>query len=56
MDRPHDPPPDMIPIVLKGSVLLLTYAEFSAAVSRGKTWRRRESMQGRDAKPRPEEV
>ncbi len=31
-----DPPPGLIPVPLKGAVLLLTRAEYAAAIKRGK--------------------
>jgi hypothetical protein len=36
-----DPPPGLIPVSLKGAVLLLTEPEVLAGIRRGKTWRRR---------------
>jgi hypothetical protein len=44
VDVTTDPPPGLIPIPLKGAVLLLTQAEFTAGVRRGKWWRRRMAM------------
>ncbi len=44
MTRAGEPPPGLVPIQLKGSVLLLTPKEFTAAVRRGKWWRRRQRM------------
>jgi hypothetical protein len=42
-----DPPPGLIPVPLKGAVLLLTAAEFTAGLRRGKCWRRQTAMQRR---------
>jgi hypothetical protein len=47
VDVTTDPPPELIPIPLKGAVLLLTQAEFTAGVRRGKWWRRRVAMEQR---------
>ncbi len=44
MARAGEPPPGLVPIHLKGSVLLLTPYEFAVAVRRGKRWRRREAL------------
>ena len=50
MHPPADPPPGLIPIPMKGAVLLLTFQEFQAAVARGKSWRRRIEMARREAR------
>jgi hypothetical protein len=39
-----DPPPGLIPVPLKGAVLLLTAPEFAAGIRRGKAWRRRAAL------------
>jgi hypothetical protein len=44
MRPPTDPPPELIPVPMKGAVLLLTQAEFTAGVRRGKWWRRQVAM------------
>ena len=46
-----DPPPGLIPVPLKGAVLLLTEAEYLAGIRRGKGWRRRRAMQERAGMP-----
>jgi hypothetical protein len=47
MRPPTDPPPGLIPVPMKGAVLLLTAAEFTAGVRRGKWWRRQVAMEQR---------
>jgi len=44
-----NPPPGLIPVPMKGAVLLLTQAEFTAGIRRGKWWRRRVTMERREA-------
>ena len=44
---PTDPPPGLIPVPLKGAVLLLTQAEYLAGIRRGKCWRRQRVMEQR---------
>jgi len=51
MYDPTDPPPGLIPVPMKGAVLLLTAAEFTAGVRRGKWWRRRAAMETREPSP-----
>jgi hypothetical protein len=48
MCPPTDPPPGLIPVPMKGAVLLLTQAEFIAGVRRGNWWRRQAAMERRD--------
>ena len=45
---PTDPPPGLIPVPMKGAILLFTAAEFMAAIRRGKQWRRRLAMEQRE--------
>jgi hypothetical protein len=49
MQPPAEPPPGLIPVPMKGAVLLLTVPEFSAGIRRGKAWRRRVAMDRREA-------
>jgi hypothetical protein len=51
-----DAPPGLIPVRLKGAVLLLTALEFEAAIHRGKAWRRRLALLQREAIPIPRPV
>ncbi|MCX5735333.1 MAG: hypothetical protein NTW68_13535 [candidate division NC10 bacterium] len=44
MNSPSDPPPGLIPVPMKGAVLLLTAPEFEAGIRRGKAWRRRAAL------------
>jgi hypothetical protein len=44
---PTDPPAGLVPIPLKGAVLLLTQAEYLAGIRWGKWWRRSQAMQRR---------
>jgi hypothetical protein len=53
MRPPTDPPPGLIPVPMKGAVLLLTAAEFTAGVRRGKWWRRRVAMEHRTGQTVP---
>lgn len=46
-----NPPVGLIPVPLKGAVLLLTEPEYLAGIRRGKWWRRREAAAKR--RPRP---
>ncbi len=56
MNAPTDPPPGLIPVPMKGATLLLTAAEFTAGVRRGKWWRRRAAMERREATSDPAPV
>ena len=47
MTRTMDPPPGLISVPMNGAVLLLTQAEFTAGMRRGKWWRRRMAMERR---------
>ncbi len=51
-----DPLPDLIPVPLKGAVLLLPHAEYLAGIHRGKWWRRREAMEWRETTSEPSPV
>jgi hypothetical protein len=51
VDVTTDPPPGLIPIPMKGAVLLFTTQEFMAAIRRGKQWRRRVAMERREPSP-----
>jgi hypothetical protein len=48
MRPPSDPPPGLIPVPMKGAVLLFTAAEFMNAIRRGKAWRRGLANERRD--------
>ncbi len=50
---PSDAPAGLIPIRLKGAVLLLTRAEYAEAIRRGKHWRRRLALARRLEIPTP---
>jgi hypothetical protein len=43
LNPPTDVPSGLIPVSLKGAVLLLTEREFTAGIRRGKWWRRRQA-------------
>lgn len=43
----EDPPPGLIPVPLKGAILLLTEPEYLAGLRRGKAWRRRVALASR---------
>lgn len=48
MNAPAAPPPGLIPVPMKGAVLLLTGPEFEAGIRRGKWWRRRQAIERRE--------
>ena len=48
MNTPPDPPAGLIPVPPKGSVLLLTQAEYLTGIRRGNWWRRPEAIQRRE--------
>jgi hypothetical protein len=54
--RTMDPSPGLIPVPLKGTVLLLTQAEYLAGIRRGKWWRRRVAMERQEATSAPSAV
>ena len=56
MNAPTDPPPGLIPVPMTGATLLLTAAEFTAGVRRGKWRRRRAAMERREATSDPAPV
>ena len=45
------PPPGLIAVAIPKAILLLTFEEYRAAITRGKQWKRRTAMAGRDARP-----
>jgi len=49
MSDSNNPPVGLIPVPLKGALLLLTESEYPAGIRRGKAWRRREAMERRKA-------
>jgi hypothetical protein len=53
MRPPTDPPPGMIPVPMKGAILLLTESEYLAGIRRGKWWRRRVAMERRTGQTVP---
>ena len=53
MNPPADLPPGLIPVPMKGAVLLLTAPEFKAGIRRGKAWRRRVAMAKRAEEKMP---
>jgi hypothetical protein len=48
MQPPAATPPGLIPVPMKGAVLLLTGPEFAAGLRRGKVWRRRVEIDRRE--------
>jgi|GEM_PF-1449406 hypothetical protein len=50
------PPAGLIPVPMKGAVLLLTEPEYLAGIRRGKAWRRREALARRTARVRIPDV
>jgi len=51
VDVPTDPLRGLIPVPLKGCILLLTEPEYLAGIRRGKWWRRRLTMERRTQAP-----
>jgi hypothetical protein len=51
--QPTDPPSRLILVLLKGTVLLPTVAEYRAGILRGRWWRRRDALAQRDASSPP---
>lgn len=56
MNPPAAPPPGLIPVSIKGAVLLLTAPEFAAGIRRGKAWRRQRVLRKREATSAPSPV
>jgi hypothetical protein len=53
LERPTDSPPGLIPVPMKGAILLLTESEYLAGVRRGKWWRRRVATERRTGQTAP---